>query len=201
MKPSLVIATHNAHKLREIKKILGPLPFRIVGLDAFPPYSVRETGKTLDDNALLKARKGVRMTGAWCLSDDTGLEVEALGGAPGVYSARYAGPACSFEDNNRKLLRKLKDAPPARRKAVFRCVVALASPDGRERVFEGKVAGTIAPERRGTGGFGYDPVFIPRGGGGRTFAEMSLGEKNRFSHRARAFLKAASHLGKLKIPC
>jgi XTP/dITP diphosphohydrolase len=194
MKPALVIATQNMHKLREIRKILGPLPHRVLGLDRFPPYIVRETGKTLAENALLKARKGLKMTGAACLSDDSGLEVDALEGAPGVYSARYAGPACSFDDNNRKLLRRMKDVPAGRRKAMFRCVVALAAPNGTERLFEGRVVGRIARERRGVAGFGYDPIFIPAGGGGRTFAEMSLREKNAFSHRARAFRKAAAFL-------
>jgi XTP/dITP diphosphohydrolase len=138
------------------------------------------------------------MTGCLCLSDDTGLEVDALDGAPGVYSARFAGSACSFDDNNRKLLRKMKDVPAAKRTAVFRCVVALASPDGVERTFEGRVVGRIAEERRGTAGFGYDPVFVPRGSGGRAFAEMTLAEKNAFSHRARAFLKAAAFLRRWK---
>jgi XTP/dITP diphosphohydrolase len=196
MKPpqTLVIATHNRHKLVEIRRILGRIPFRAVGLDAFPSYTVRETGRTLEENALLKVRKGVRMTGHPCLSDDSGLEVKALGGAPGVFSARYAGPGCSYEDNNRKLLRVLKDLPPSRRSALFRCVVAYAAPDGRTRLFEGRVPGRIASEARGAGGFGYDPVFAPRGGGGRVFAEMTLEEKNAFSHRARAFGRAARFL-------
>src|SRR4051794_10770900 len=111
MKPPLVIATHNLHKLKEIRKILGPLPYTVVGLEGFPPYTVRETGKTLEENALLKARAGVRRTGRACLSDDTGLEVKALKGAPGVYSARYAGYGCTFADNNRKLLRALRNVP------------------------------------------------------------------------------------------
>lgn len=192
MTQRLVIATHNLHKLKEIRKILGKLPYKVVGLDQFPPYSVRETGKTLEDNALLKARAGVKRTGEACLSDDTGLEVKALKGAPGVYSARYAGYGCSFEDNNRKLLRALKDVPASKRAAVFRCVVAFATPDGRTKVFEGRCPGRIV-ERRGPNGFGYDPVFEPSGTG-KTFAEMSLAAKNAVSHRAKAFKKAAAFL-------
>jgi XTP/dITP diphosphohydrolase len=194
MKTPLVIATHNRHKLREIMKILGRIPFRVVGLDAFPSYTVRETGRTLEENALLKARKGVRMTGHLCLSDDSGLEVKALRGAPGVFSARYAGSGCSYDDNNRRLLRALKGRPASRRTARFRCVVALAAPDGTNRLFEGRTPGRIAAEPKGNGGFGYDPVFIPQGTGGRTFAEMSLRQKNLLSHRARAFGRAARFL-------
>jgi XTP/dITP diphosphohydrolase len=195
-KTVLVIATHNLHKLKEIRKILGPLPYRIVGLDKFPAYTVRETGKTLEDNALLKARAGVRKTGHLCLSDDTGLEVKALKGAPGVYSARYAGHGCTFEDNNRKLLRAMKGVPASKRTAVFRCVVALAGPDGKTRLFDGRCPGRITSEIKGKQGFGYDPVFAPSGAGGDTFADMSLKEKNAVSHRAKAFRKAASFLRK-----
>jgi XTP/dITP diphosphohydrolase len=190
---AIVIATHNSHKVREIRRVLAGLPVPLVGLDMFPAYSVRETGRTLEANALLKARAAVRRTGRAALSDDTGLEVAALGGAPGVYSARYAGPGCSFEDNCRKLLRHLRGVPNARRRAVFRCVVALALPDGREKLFEGRCPGKIVQQARGRRGFGYDPVFQPRGET-RTFAEMTLKEKNRVSHRARAFLKAARYL-------
>ena len=194
MKPRLVIATHNLHKLKEIRKILGRLPFSVTGLDKYPAYTVRETGKTLEDNALLKARAGVKKTGQACLSDDTGLEVKALGGAPGVYSARYAGYGCTFQDNNRKLLRALKDVPASKRTAVFRCVVAYATPDGKTKVFEGRCPGRIV-ESRGPNGFGYDPVFEPSGTG-KTFAEMPLKRKNVLSHRAKAFKKAAAYLKK-----
>lgn len=181
--------------MREIRRILGKLRFGLKGLESFPPYNVRETGRTLEANALLKARAGVRRTGHACLADDTGLEVKALKGAPGVYSARYAGPGCSFEDNNRKLLRALRGKKD--RSAVFRCVVGLAFPDGRTRVFEGRCPGRIAEEAGGGEGFGYDPIFIPRGGG-RTFAQMTLSQKNRISHRALAFGKARQFLQRLK---
>jgi XTP/dITP diphosphohydrolase len=193
----LVIATHNLHKLKEIRKILGRLPYKVVGLDRFPAYTVRETGKTLEANALLKARAGVRKTGQACLSDDTGLEVKALKGAPGIYSARYAGYGCTFQDNNRKLLRALRNTPLSKRTAVFRTVVAYASPDGRTRLFEGRCPGRIALEVQGKNGFGYDPVFAPAGSR-KTFAELSLRQKNAVSHRAKAFKKAAAFLKKAK---
>lgn len=195
-KPMLAIATHNLHKLKEIRRILGKLPYQVAGLDRFPAYTVRETGKTLEENALLKARAGVSKTGCACLSDDTGLEVKALKGAPGVYSARYAGYGCSFEDNNRKLLRALKGVPPAKRAAVFRCVVAFAAPDGTTRFFEGRCPGRITDAVAGKNGFGYDPVFAPAGLGGKTFADLSLAQKNAVSHRAKAFRKAAAWLKK-----
>lgn len=193
-RPSVVIATHNKHKFREIRRILR-LPWPIKSLDEFPAYGVRETGKTLEANALLKARAAVRRTGLPSLSDDTGLEVKALNGAPGVYSARYAGYGCSYEDNNRKLLRAMKGLPLSKRGALFRCVVALALPDGKHRFFEGRCPGRITAEIRGARGFGYDPVFEVKGAG-KTFAEMSLGEKNRISHRFKAFAKAGLYLRK-----
>lgn len=192
MKPIVVIATHNLHKVVEIRKILGRRYFDVRGLDDFPPpYKVRETGKTLEANALLKARKSARHTGHTSLADDTGLEVSALKGAPGVYSARFAGPGCSYEDNNRKLLRVL--AGRKNRRAQFRCVVAAVFPDGREKLFQGCVKGKILSALRGKKGFGYDPLFQPIGAK-KTFAEMSLKEKNKISHRARAFQKAGGFL-------
>jgi XTP/dITP diphosphohydrolase len=194
-KPVVVLATHNSHKVREIRRILGRGPYRLKGLEDFPPpYAVRETGKTLAANALLKARAAARRTGQISLADDTGLEVRALGGAPGVYSARYAGAGCGFDDNNRKLLKKM--APHRARGAAFRTAVALVFPDGREKVFVGTCAGRITREPRGGKGFGYDPVFRPRGSA-RTFAEMTLAQKNGLSHRARAFRKAAVFLNRV----
>jgi XTP/dITP diphosphohydrolase len=193
-RPAVVIATHNRHKLTEIRKILKSPTFRVRGLDDFPPpYTVRETGKTLEANALLKARKAARVTGLLSLSDDTGLDVAALGGRPGVYSARFAGPNCSFEDNNRKLLRLLRGVPRSKRRAVFRTVVAAVFPDGREKIFEGRCPGWITDDFQGAHGFGYDPVFAP-GRSRRTFAQLTLAQKNRVSHRARAFQKARAFL-------
>lgn len=194
-RPTVVIATHNAHKVKEIKKILRGAPVRIIGLENFPAYTVRETGKTLEANALLKARAAVRRTGQAALSDDTGLEVAALGGAPGVYSARYAGYGCTFQDNNRKLLRALAKVRGNKRRALFRCVVALARPDGTTKLFQGRCPGFITETIQGEKGFGYDPVFLPRGAK-KTFAEMSAREKNRVSHRAQAFGRALAYLKK-----
>lgn len=190
------MATHNRDKWREIRRILGRGRFVVKSLDDFPPpYTVRETGKTLEANALLKARAAVRRTGCLALSDDTGLEVSALGGRPGVYSARFAGAGCSYQDNNRKLLRLLKGLSARQRRARFRCAVALVFPDGRERVFEGRISGRIVDTLRGAGGFGYDPVFLPRGET-VTFGEMPLAKKNRISHRSLAFRKAAAYLAR-----
>jgi XTP/dITP diphosphohydrolase len=197
MKPRLVIATHNADKVREIRRILGRLPFAPTGLEKFPAYTVRETGRTLEDNALLKARAAARRTGLPSISDDSGLEVDFLDGAPGIYSARFAGYGCTYFDNCRKLLRKMEGVPPARRKAVFRCVAAVVFPDGRQRVFEGLCPGRITESLRGGAGFGYDPVFQPSGSK-KTFAEMTLRGKNLISHRRKAFAKAAAFLRKVR---
>jgi XTP/dITP diphosphohydrolase len=191
-KPIVVLATHNRDKVREIRRLLGRGVADVRGLDDFPPYIVRETGRTLEANALLKARAAVRRTGHWALSDDTGLDVAALGGRPGVYSARFAGSGCSYADNNRKLLRLLKGVPRGRRRAVFRCAVAFVGPDGTERVFEGRCPGWIVEEERGEKGFGYDPVFEPRGTG-RTFAQLSLAAKNRISHCVIVFCWVADY--------
>jgi XTP/dITP diphosphohydrolase len=186
-----VLATANPDKAREIRDILGPsltlLP-RPEGVG-----EVDETGETLLANARLKARALADASGRPAVADDTGLEVEDLGGAPGVYSARYAGESATYGDNVRKLLTALADVPGDRR-AQFKTVAVVAWPDGREVVAEGAVTGTIAAETRGSGGFGYDPVFIPDDGDGRTFAEMSAAEKDHLSHRGRAFRALAQRL-------
>ncbi len=148
---------------------------------------VEETGTTLVENARLKAEAIRVATGRASVADDTGLEVDALGGAPGVFSARYAGEAATYADNVDKLLRELGGRPEAERTARFLTVALVSFPDDTELVAEGVVAGRIAPERRGSGGFGYDSVFVPDEGDGRTYAEMSPDEKNTLSHRARAF--------------
>ena len=188
-RPVLVLATGNRHKAGEIKKIFGKIPYRIALMSDYPGVKgVREDGRTLQENAAKKARACARATGELSLSDDTGLEVDALGGRPGVYSARFAGPACSYEDNNRKLLRLLRGVSKAGRGASFRCVAALAAPDGKIVYAEGRLRGRIADTPRGRFGFGYDPLFevVPEC---RTFAELGLAAKNRMSHRARAFRK------------
>ncbi len=197
-KPVLVIATHNADKLREIRRLLSRGAYDVRGLDEFPPpYTVRETGKTLEANALLKARRAVKETGCAALSDDTGLEIAALGGRPGVYSARFAGSGCSYTDNTRKVLRLMEGIKRGQRRAVFRTVVAFVTPEGHEKIFEGRCAGFITDEAQGARGFGYDPVFEPRGVG-RTFAQMTLAQKNKISHRAKAFTRAAAYLRRVR---
>lgn len=189
---TLVFATNNLHKLEEVRDILGG-SFRIASLKEIGcTDDIPETADTLEGNALQKARYVKDKFGYDCFADDTGLEVEALGGAPGVFSARYAGPGHDSEANMQKLLKELERK--TNRQAQFRTVVALLL-DGEEYTFEGIVRGTILTERRGTAGFGYDPVFVPEGYA-ETFAEMGSEEKNRISHRARAVQKLADFLHK-----
>jgi XTP/dITP diphosphohydrolase len=189
----LVCATANPHKVVEIEAILGSA----VELLPRPPDvpDVVEDGDTLLDNARLKARALCAATGMPAVADDTGLEVDALDGAPGVYSARFAGDDATYADNVAKLGRELAARPGAARSARFRSVALVAYPDGREVAAEGVVEGTIAEAPRGEGGFGYDPVFVPADGDGRTFAEMDDDQKNAISHRGRAFRALASALG------
>ena len=178
----LVFATNNKHKVKEITDLLDD-NFRILGLaDLNITEDIPEEADTLEENALFKARFVHEKTGRNVFADDTGLEVTALGGAPGVYSARYAGENKSFDDNIEKLLREMKGAND--RSARFRTVIALIL-DGTEYLFEGTVEGEILKERRGTGGFGYDPIFLATGYE-LTFAEIPLSEKNKISHRAMA---------------
>jgi XTP/dITP diphosphohydrolase len=188
----LVLATANRDKAVEILAILTAELGDGVELVARPGHvhEVAETGATLEENARLKARALLEATGTAAVADDTGLEVDALGGAPGVFSSRYAGEHATYADNVDKLLAELSAlgaAAPERRRARFRTVALARFPGGREVVAEGTVEGTIAPEASGASGFGYDPVFVPDGGDGRTFAEMSAAEKHALSHRGRAF--------------
>jgi XTP/dITP diphosphohydrolase len=190
---TLVLATANPDKALEIRDILGG---HGIVLAPRPPEvpDVDETGDTLLDNARLKARALCLATGMPAVADDTGLEVEALSGAPGVYSARYAGEHATYADNVAKLLEELRGTPGDRR-ARFVAVAFVAFPDTSEIWAEGAVDGHIAAEARGAGGFGYDPLFVPDGGDGRTFAEMTPAEKHAFSHRGRAFRDLAAKLG------
>ncbi|MBL0256232.1 MAG: RdgB/HAM1 family non-canonical purine NTP pyrophosphatase [Bacteroidetes bacterium] len=186
----LVFATNNLHKLKEVEQLLPPnvhlISLReIDGTDDLP-----ETGVHLEDNARQKARYIHDKFGMDCFADDTGLEVEALDGRPGVYSARYAGPACNSEENIRKVLTEMNGIQ--NRKAKFRTVIALYI-NQQEFLFEGSVNGNITETPFGTEGFGYDPIFLPEGDT-RTFAQMSLKEKNKFSHRARAIQNLAGFL-------
>jgi XTP/dITP diphosphohydrolase len=188
----LVLATANKDKAAEIAAIMSGELGDALELVARPPEvaEVDETGSTLEDNARLKARALLEATGLPAVADDTGLEVDALGGAPGVYSSRFAGPRASYAENVAKLVAELAEAGathPAARRARFRTVAIACFPGGREVVAHGVVEGVIAPDARGTGGFGYDPVFVPDGGDGRTFAEMTAAEKHATSHRGRAF--------------
>jgi XTP/dITP diphosphohydrolase len=186
----LVFATNNKHKIREISDLLDE-SFKILGLaDVNITDDIPEDAETLSENALFKARYVYDRTGKNVFADDTGLETDALDGAPGVYSARYAGEGRSFEDTIHKLLNQLEGKE--NRSARFRTVIALIL-DGREYLFEGTVEGEIIRERKGTGGFGYDPVFLARGYE-RTFAEIPLEEKNKISHRALAMRKLLAFL-------
>jgi len=191
-----VLASANPDKVAEIAAILSAaLDADLVPRPAGVP-DVVEDAETLLDNARLKARALVAATGDAAVADDTGLEVDALGGAPGVYSARYAGEEATYADNVHKLLAELAARPDAggTRTARFRTVALAAFPDGSEVWAEGAVEGVITAELRGTAGFGYDPVFEPADGGGRTFAEMDPEEKHGLSHRGRAFRSLAAAL-------
>lgn len=182
----IVFATNNAHKLEEVRRIVGGrLEIKSMG-EIGCTTDIPETADTLEGNAELKARYVSERFGADCFADDTGLEVTALGGRPGVYSARYAGPGHDSAANVAKLLQELQGVTD--RRARFRTVIAL-SRGGRSELVEGIVNGRIAEKPAGTDGFGYDPVFIPDEGDGRTFAEMSPEEKNAISHRGRAITK------------
>ena len=184
----LVLATHNSHKQQEMSALLSHLGIIIVGLDDFPQIGeIEETGTTLLENSLIKARTVHKITGLPALADDTGLEVDALDGAPGVYSARYAGNNPSYEDNINKLLFELKGLQLDKRNARFRTVISFVD-DNEELLSEGVIEGVITLDSRGRDGFGYDPIFQPESYD-RTFAEMEQDEKNLISHRARALEK------------
>ena len=189
-RPRLVLATLNPAKARELASLLGDVPFEVVGLSTIPGAELPPEGdNSYRANALAKARAAARISGAVALADDSGLEVDALGGRPGVSSARYGSAGLSDADRCAALLAELRGVPPERRTARFRCVVALVSPDGREEVVEGVAEGRITDAPRGPGGFGYDPVFCysPLG---RTFAELGPALKNRVSHRGEALALA-----------
>jgi len=186
----IIFATNNAHKLEEVRHYLKDL-YQVISLKEIGfTEEIPEPYETLEENALTKSKTIYEKFGIDCFADDTGLEVEALDGAPGVYSARYAGPNCSFEDNVNKMLEEMQDKQ--NRKAQFRTVVSLIL-NGEEFYFEGIVKGEIARERSGAEGFGYDPIFIPNGFDS-SFAQMGLSEKNKISHRGRAIAKLVEFL-------
>ena len=194
----LVLASANRDKAAEISAILTAA---VPGLDLVPRPAdlpdVDETGATLLENARLKAAAIAAATGEAAVADDTGLAVDALDGAPGVYSARFAGEDATYADNVAKLLKELDGVTPERRTARFETVAMICWPDGREVAVTGAVDGVIARDTRGDGGFGYDPIFVPTEGDGRTFAELTPEEKHALSHRGRAFRALAAELAKL----
>lgn len=188
-----VLASANPKKVAEIREILAGALDLVPRPDHVP--EVVEDAPTFEGNARLKAVALVDATGLAALADDSGIEVDALDGAPGVWSARYAGEGATDEANVAKLLEALRDRPdPAQRTARFRCVLVLQDPDGGEVVVDGAVEGHVAHEPRGAGGFGYDPVFVPHEGDGRTFGEMDPAEKHALSHRGRALAALLAEL-------
>lgn len=192
MTARIVLATNNKDKFREIQEKLHPLPVVILSLAEFPFVGkVEEDQPDLYGNAIKKAKEIADRIGEWVLADDTGLEVVALGGAPGVLAARYSGPGATYESNCAKLLSEMRDVPDEKRQATFRTVMCLRTHDGLYCV-EGVLEGTIGRQRRGTNGFGYDPLFVLTDG--RTLAELDLAEKNRISHRGQALDKIAGLL-------
>ncbi|MDU6305413.1 MAG: XTP/dITP diphosphatase [Clostridium sp.] len=186
---TFVIATHNAKKLKELKRILEPLGFDAVIREDLP--EVEETGTTFAENALLKAESACKVTGMPAIADDSGLVVDALGGAPGVYSARYAGEGATDRQRYEKLLEELREVPTKQRTARFVSAVCCVFPDGKIITAEGACEGIIAFGPKGEGGFGYDPIFLV---GERSYAEMTAEEKDSISHRGRALAKLAQEL-------
>ncbi len=182
----LLVATTNLHKLEEYRAIFSDLPYRLLSLrDIWLDMDVEETGTTFAENAELKARSYAQASGLLTLADDSGLEIDALGGAPGVFSARFAGKDTSYEERFHLILERLKGLPTEQRGARFRCVIAIAEPSGATRLVEGVIEGVIADAPRGERGFGYDPIFlVPEIG--MTTAELTAEDKNRISHRGRA---------------
>jgi XTP/dITP diphosphohydrolase len=194
----LLVATNNPGKIREYRALLAGLPVTLT----FPAeeglaLEVAETGQTFEENACIKAAAYVQASGLLTLADDSGLEVDALGGAPGVLSARYAGLSASDADRVTKLLSALNGVPVGMRKARFRCVVAVARPDGPVLAAEGTCEGEIGLAPKGEHGFGYDPVFVVQGYGGLTMAELPPELKNQISHRARALIAAREILAEV----
>ena len=190
-----MIASMNPDKRRELEELLTLPGLRLRSLAEFTGASApEETGATLIENARLKAKAAWTLTGLPAIADDTGLEVDALDGAPGIHASRFAGPRASYADNCRLLLERLRGVPAERRTARFRCVIVARWPEGREVVAEGTLEGRITEAPRGAGGFGYDPLFEIQGTG-RTLAELSAAEKHALSHRGRAARALARKLG------
>ena len=183
----LVLATGNQGKLKELQALLTESRIEIATLRDFPELIMpEETGRTFTENARLKAQAVVAASGSWALSDDSGLVVDALNGAPGIYSARYAGIKASDSDNNRKLLQEMAGVPDEKRQAAFVCVMVLASPNGAEYIFTGNCPGRIAHKPTGSEGFGYDPVFLPAPDFQVSMAQLTQTAKSAISHRGQA---------------
>lgn len=193
----IIIATHNKNKLREMKRILEPMGYEVVtDTDLGITLSeVEENGKTFLDNARLKAEAGCKESGYPCIADDSGLCVDVLSGEPGVFSARYSGVHGDDEGNNKKLLDKLQGVPEEKRTAHFACAICLSFPDGREITAMGKCEGRIGFEKKGSNGFGYDPLFMV---GDRSLAQMTSEEKDAISHRGNALKQLKSHIGNIR---
>jgi XTP/dITP diphosphohydrolase len=201
---NILLATRNAKKLAELQRILDAAPgvrgVTIVGMSDVDPYvEVPESGFTFAENALLKAIEGVKHTGLASIADDSGLAVDVLGGMPGIFSARWAGKHGDDDANLELVLAQIADLPDTARAASFVCVAALALPDGRTFTVEGRMPGRLARERRGTNGFGYDPIFVPDGDT-RTNAEMPPAEKDAISHRGKAFRGLAEVIASSLLP-
>lgn len=195
MLKELIFASHNKGKIKEIKELLAPLNITVKTSDDIEIPDVEETGTTFAENSLLKSSAIAKMTGIACIADDSGLCVDALNGAPGVYSARYA-PNRDFDKGMEKLLTEMEESANKSRSAHFSCVISLAYPDGKYEIFEGRVDGHIAEKKQGNGGFGYDPLFIPDGFD-KSFSELGSEIKNNISHRARAMQKLLAYLKSL----
>lgn len=190
----ILVATTNRHKLEEYRAIFADLPYRLLSLrDKHIDLDIEETGTTFAENAELKALTYANMSGLLSLADDSGLEIDALGGAPGVYSARFAGKETPYEERFRLLLAQLESLPEERRTARFRCAITIAEPSGFHRTVEAAIEGVIADAPHGTQGFGYDPIFLVPDLG-KTTAELAPEEKNRISHRGKAARLAAALL-------
>lgn len=190
----LVVATRNAGKLKEIRRLLQDEPFEVKGLGDLPPLpEIIEDGGSFAENAEKKARTIAQATGCWTLADDSGLEVEALGGKPGIHSARFAGEGASDGDNNSKLLALMEEVPAEGRQAAFVCALALCPPLGDCQLFHGRLQGRILFTPRGQEGFGYDPLFLVAEYG-KTLAELPMDIKNRISHRGQALARSMETL-------
>lgn len=193
---NFIIATHNKKKQAELQRVLSHLSINILSADdlGIKLTEVEENGKTFEENARIKALSGLKDTGIPCIADDSGLCVDALGGAPGIYSARYGGENTNDKKNNQKLLSELKDVPYDKRTARFVCCICCVFPDGREINVRGECEGKIAFEEIGNGGFGYDPLFVTEYG---CFGDMTSEEKDKISHRGNALKKLEAELKKI----